>query len=199
METNDERLRSDLDRLDRWQSAVFAASCVETLFPAYSRFVEIEEVGDADFARSTLDSVWESLETGCADTGDGVTFPSRDEVLRLLPEEEDWNDWAPQAENAIGALSIVLDIIQGRASASAAADAAYQAYEAADELANRRELGEEPLNDEDNRSVDSSIVEDETERQEYTVRALLQRQSGDARLVRTLRENARQRALGGTE
>ncbi|XVV16182.1 DUF416 family protein [Actinoplanes sp. CA-131856] len=175
---DDEQFHAGLGRLDRWQAGVFAASCAEVLYPSYARFVDIERVGDSRFVRSTLDAAWERLEGG-----EGAALPSGDEVLRLLPLEEDWNDWAAQAENAIGALSIVVGILDGHGKPGAAADAAYQAYEAADELANRWE---------DDTAVPEA-VDDEVARQKEAVRTSLPRWLGHWLTKRVKRRSAAQR------
>lgn len=124
-----------LSALAHWQRIAFAASCVEVLVPSYRRFSQLEQVGDADFVQNTIDSVWTQLETE-EDYFDSSGVPASDQVLGLMPEEDDWNDWYPQAENAITALAYLV-MLAREDNAQYAVHAAEHSYEAVDELVSR--------------------------------------------------------------
>lgn len=109
LDFDDVNLSDELSQLDHWQRVAFVASCVEVLIPSYVRFAELEEIGDPGMVASVIDRVWVSLGDPQGDLG-RLELPSSEALLELSPEEEDWNEWAPQAENAIAALSFLVDL-----------------------------------------------------------------------------------------
>jgi len=123
-----ERLRVDLAGLTRWQRIAFAAGCAEVLVPAYARFSTAEGTGDPVLVRATTDAVWAGLEAAAT--------PSPEAIRVLSPVEDDWNEWAPQAEDAIAALVYLLELIRND-DIDLAAYPAERAYSAIDELAAR--------------------------------------------------------------
>src|SRR5262245_53604306 len=188
------RLRSDLEGLDRWQVVAFAGTCAEVLIPGYRRFAELEEVGDVDLLNAVLDAAWAALPE---DASAELPVPSPDTILGLLPQEEDWNEWAPQAENAVAAVHFVAKL-QDSGDVDLAVREAQQAYEAVEELV-ARQAPDGGLLDAAARTrlLESDPVQAELERQEQVVRTL--RESPDDRraLLAELRRSARQQAVGG--
>ncbi|MFI9530920.1 DUF416 family protein [Micromonospora rosaria] len=130
---DEDRLNEELRDLGHWQRVAFVASCVEVLVPGYARFCEEEGVGDPDLIGNIVNQVWDGLRRPVLE---GIEVPSPSSVLDSLPEEEDWNEWFPQAENAVAATSFLVELVRNN-DASLAVRAANQCYEAVDELAAR--------------------------------------------------------------
>lgn len=131
-----ERLRAELSALTRRQRVAFAATCVEVLIPWYGRFAALEGVGDPEFVRAATDAVWSQLEQ----PGSGIDparLPSVATIKELLPQEEDWNEWAPQAEDTVAALVFLLELAHTD-DVRFAVYAARRTYSAVDELAARQ-------------------------------------------------------------
>jgi len=189
-----ERLNEELAGLSHWQRVAFATSCVEVLVPSYRRFSELEEVGDADLVESAVNAVWDELERTTSSLDPSRLLPS-ERALELMPEEEDWNEWAPQAENSITALVYLLRLAR-QDETKYAVYAAQHAYEAVDEfVARERDL----------RVVDTAgraellqapLIQDELHRQNEVLRILRDSTDGRSHLPE-LRGNAQARAVGG--
>jgi len=189
-----QRLGDQLSVLTHWQRVAFAATCVEVLVPSYRRFSELEEVGDAAFVESAIAAVWAELER--SDEIDSTGIPSSAAVLEFMPQEEDWNDWSPQAENAITALAYLTMLIR-EDDVQYAVYPAEHAYEAVDELVNR---------DPEPRMLDavaraavsgSAAIQAELERQEEVLRILSDSADGGRSRLGELRDHARRGAIGG--
>ncbi|MFI7603713.1 DUF416 family protein [Micromonospora sp. NPDC049366] len=118
----------------------FAASCVEVLVPSYVRYSELEQVGDPALVRAVTDAVWSALVSDQPEEGLSA-LPSAGAVRELLPSEEGWNEWAPQAEDAIASLGYLLELVRND-DVTVAAYPAERAYAAVDELtAREQDLG----------------------------------------------------------
>jgi uncharacterized protein YjaG (DUF416 family) len=188
------RLRAELTGLTRWQVAVFAATCVEVLIPSYVRFAEIEEVGDIELVRTTTDAVWAGLEADRLALEE-LSLPSPDEIMGLLPEEDDWNDWAPQAENAVGALYYLLRLLDS-GELDLAVHVARQPYEAVDDLT-ARQLPDGGMLDAAGRTrlLESDPVQAELQRQEDVLSTLREAPDGGRSALAELHRSAASSAL----
>lgn len=195
LDFDDVNLSDELSQLDHWQRVAFVASCVEVLIPSYVRFAELEEIGDPGMVASVIDRVWVSLGDPQGDLG-RLELPSSEALLELSPEEEDWNEWAPQAENAIAALSFLVDLTRND-DPGLAVRAAQQCYEAADEFA-AREI-DAGLLDAAARAelIGSVVVQNELRRQKEVVETLRQASDRGPSVLTTVREAARLNAIGG--
>lgn len=187
-------VREGLSALTPWHRVGFAAGCVEVLLPAYSRFSELEEVGDPVLVRTVMDAVWTKLESADRSVSGG-DLPSPDSIQELLPAEEDWNEWAPQAEDAIAALVYLLRLVRDD-DVNLAVYAAERAYAAADEFeARKQEL--EVLDAHDRQMLlESSSVQVELRRQVESLEILRHPLAGLAEIAR-LRAEAMRRPVGG--
>nr|WP_165449456.1 DUF416 family protein [Krasilnikovia cinnamomea] len=189
-----EQLRASLGALTSWQRVAFAVSCVEVLVPSYARFSEIEEVGDPELVRTVVDAVWSSLGTS-----DGFSMPpdlpSPDAVKELLPTEDDWNEWAPQAEDAIAALVYLLELIRSD-DVEMAAYTSERAYAAVDEFT-AREQELEVLDASDRESLlESASIQTELQRQATTL-DILRNRGADSSAIAELRVLAQRAPIGG--
>jgi uncharacterized protein YjaG (DUF416 family) len=187
------RLLANLADLSRWQVMVFVATCVEVLTPSYVRFAELEGVGDPGLVNDTVDTVWVGLGGAGPIERD---LPSSDQILSLLPAEDDWNEWAPQAENAIAALTFLVRLV-GNGEVGLAVRAAQQSYEAADEFASRQM--DSGLLDAVGRMglLESPTVQTELRRQEDLLRMLREAPDGGLSVMSEARQAARSQAIGG--
>jgi uncharacterized protein YjaG (DUF416 family) len=187
-------VRESLSVLAPWQRVGFAAGCVEVLLPAYLRFSELEEVGDPVLVRAAMDAVWSGLESADRSVPDG-DLPSPDSIRALLPAEDDWNEWAPQAEDAVAALVYLLQLVRDD-DVELAVYAAERAYAAADEFeARSQELA--VLDAQDRQMLsESPSVQTELRRQVESLAALRNPQVGPAEIAR-LRADALRKPVGG--
>ncbi|GIJ44108.1 hypothetical protein Val02_09940 [Virgisporangium aliadipatigenens] len=183
-------LLAELDASTPWRRVVFVASCVEVLIPGYARFSELEGVGDTALLRDTLDAVWAEAGRPGSESVAASVLPPDDAIEALLPAEEDWNDWAPQAEDAVAALMYLTRLIRG-GDIAAAAYAAARSYSAFDEFVARRlEL----------RAVDHAArvillsapeIQAELRRQRDVLRRLAESADGDPETLAAVRDDAR--------
>ncbi len=189
-----ESLRESLAALSAWQRIAFAASCVEVLVPSYAKLAELEEVGDPDLVRSTLDGVWSGLKSPDRIV-DPAGLPSPDSVKELLPAEEDWNEWAPQAEDAVAALVYLVELLR-HDDVDLAAYTAERAYSAADEFEAREQ--EPGAVDADGREalLGSSSIQAELRRQTDALRRI-QDGTTESSIITELRAAANRVPIGG--
>ncbi|MFI7435809.1 DUF416 family protein [Micromonospora haikouensis] len=188
------RLREDLANLAPWQRVAFAVSCVEVLIPAYLRFSGLEEVGDPVLVRSSVDAVWSGLQRG--DMSSAISeLPSSDSIKELLPAEEDWNEWAPQAEDAIASLVYLLDLLRDD-NVDLAVYVAERAYAAVDEFeAREQDLG--VIGSDDSEALlQASSIQAELHRQ-IDVLSALQDPVADSSIIADLRAAAMRVPVGG--
>jgi uncharacterized protein YjaG (DUF416 family) len=186
-----QRLRDDLAALTPWQRAVFAVGCVEVLLPAYVKFNAMEEAGDPDLVREIVDAVWSALES--SEVG-SAELPAPEVVQVLLPDDEDWNEWAPQAEDAIAALVYLLELLR-QDDVDLAAYPAERAYAAVDEFA-AREQGLEVLHPADRAAlVAAPSIQAELQRQADAL-AILRDASAGRSVVAQIRAAARRLPIG---
>ncbi|MBQ0981179.1 DUF416 family protein [Micromonospora sp. M61] len=189
-----QRLRTVLAALEPWQRVAFAVSCVEVLVPSYVKFSEPDQIGDADLVRASVDAVW-SASAGHQPAVHCPELPSPDAVKELLPSEDDWNDWAPQAEDAVASLIYLLELV-GSDDVTYAVYAAERAYAAADELS-AREQGLGVLDADDREALlGSPSVQVELRRQAEAL-TILGDSAGDRSAVAELRAAARRIPVGG--
>ncbi|MDG4784175.1 DUF416 family protein [Micromonospora sp. WMMD961] len=189
-----QRLREVLTTLTLSGRIAFAASCVEVLVASYVRYSELEQVGDANLVRASVDAVWSALE-GREPEVIHSDLPSPESVKELLPSADEWNEWAPQAEDAIASLVYLLELL-GADDASYAAYTAERAYAAVDEFA-AREQGLEVLDADDREALrESPLVQAELRRQAEALR-LLQESTVERSAVTELRTAARRLSVGG--
>ncbi|GAA2859639.1 hypothetical protein Acy02nite_23780 [Actinoplanes cyaneus] len=189
-----EQLREDLAGLAQWQRVAFAAGCVEVLVPAYSKFSELEEIGDPALVRSCVDVIWSGLE-GLDLSGTAAGLPSPESIKEMLPGEEDWNEWAPQAEDAIAALVYLLEILRDD-NVDLAVYVAERAYAAADDY-EAREQGLEVLGSEESEALlRASSIQTELLRQADALNALRD-PAADFSVIASLRVAAMQAPVGG--
>lgn len=189
-----QRLREDLAGFAPWQRAAFAVSCVEVLIPAYLKFSGLEGVGDPVLVRTSVDEVWAGLQGG--DIGSATSrLPSPDSMKELLPAEEDWNEWAPQAEDAISSLVYLLELLRDD-NIELAVYVAERAYSAADEFeAREQDLG--VLGSDDGEALlQASSIQVELQRQMDVLDALRD-YAGNPSLIADLRAAAIQVPVGG--
>ncbi|MEV0726978.1 DUF416 family protein [Micromonospora purpureochromogenes] len=189
-----QRLREELANLDPWQRTAFAVSCVEVLVPAYLKFSRLEEVGDPVLVRNSVDAVWLGLQG--RDMSSAVSeLPSPDSIKELLPAEEDWNEWAPQAEDAIASLVYLLELLRDD-NVDLAVYIAERAYAAADEF-EAREQDLEVLGSNDSEALlQASSIQAELQRQVDALNAL-QVPEADSSVIAVLRAAAMQVPVGG--
>ncbi|MEU8407061.1 DUF416 family protein [Micromonospora sp. NPDC048842] len=189
-----QRLRTVLATLEPWQRVAFAVSCVEVLVPSYVRFSEPDQVGDAHLVRASVDAVWSAL-AGHQPAVHYPELPSPDAVKELLPAEDDWNDWAPQAEDAVASLVYLLELVDS----DDVTDAVYtaeRAYAAVDEFS-AREQDLEVLDADDREALlGSPSVQDELRRQTEAL-TILGDSAADRSAVAELRAAARRNPVGG--
>ncbi|MDG4838427.1 DUF416 family protein [Micromonospora sp. WMMD967] len=188
-----QRLRGNLVSLAPWQRVAFAAGCVEVLIPAYLKFSELEEVGDPVLVRTSVDAVWSGLQGGDV-SGVASELPTPDSMKELLPAEEDWNEGAPQAEDAIASLVYLLEILRDD-NVDLAVYAAERAYSAADEFEAREQDLEVLGRDDGEALLQASSIQAELRRQADALDAL-QDPVADLSIVSGLRAAAMQVPVG---
>jgi uncharacterized protein YjaG (DUF416 family) len=188
------RLRQLLVRLSKWKQVAFAASCVEILVPSYARFAELEGVGDPALVRAAAEAVWSELGRSLFE-GDPPDLPPSSSIRRLVPNEDDWNEWAPQAEDAIAALFYLLEFVQNN-NIEFLIYVAQRAYSAIDELTARQlDLG--VLDAAQRRALlQSPPIQTELLRQQDAIRLLQDSSDGDESLLSNLRETSKSLAVG---
>lgn len=189
-----QRLREDLANLAPWQRAAFAVSCVEVLIPAYLKFSELEEAGDPVLVRTSVDAVWSGLQGGDM-SGAASELPTPDSIKELLPAEEDWNEWAPQAEDAIASLVYLLELLR-EDNVDLAVYVAERAYAAADEFEAREQDLEVLRSDDSEALLQASSIQAELQRQVDALDAL-QDPATDSSIISGLRAAAVQVPVGG--
>ncbi|BCL12598.1 DUF416 family protein [Micromonospora sagamiensis] len=188
------RLREDLANLAPWQRAAFVVSCVEVLIPAYLKFSGLEEVGDPVLVRTSVDAVWSGLQGD--DMSSAVSeLPSPASIEELLPAEEDWNEWAPQAEDAIVSLVYLLELLRDD-NVDLAVYVAERAYAAADEFEAREQDLEVLGSDDGEVLLQASSIQAELQRQVDALDAL-QDPAADSSIIAGLRAAAMQVPVGG--
>jgi len=187
-----ERLREDLASLTAWQRVAFAVACVEVLVPSYFRFAALEGVGDPEFVRDTTDSVWSELERPSFDSS---RLPSSATVEEMLPEEDDWNEWAPQAEDAIAALFYLIELVHSD-DVKFAFHAAERSYSAVDEFAARE--ADLRVLDAAGRAalLESPLIQAELARQRAALRILRAASGEPGSVLAELRTSAERHAIG---
>lgn len=165
------------------------------LLPAYNRFCVLEDTGEPDLVRRAMDSVWLRLESNEL-ARLGVELPTRENLLDLMPQEDDWNEWAPQAEDAIGSLVLLRDLFES-GDVALAVRIAERPYGGADELAAREmdiAFVDAPGR---RRLLESPIVQRELQRQDGAIALLRGSPDRDASVLHLLRRTATESALGG--
>ncbi|WP_328369613.1 DUF416 family protein [Micromonospora zamorensis] len=189
-----QRLRVVVAALEPWQRVAFAASCVEVLVPSYVKFSELKQVGDADLVRTSVDAVWSALEVHEPDVL-YPELPSPESVKELLPSEDDWNEWAPQAEDAVASLVYLLELL-GSDDVTYAIYTAERAYAAVDEFS-AREQGLGVLDADDRAALlGSPSTQVELRRQTEALR-ILRDSAGGRSAVAELRAAAQRTPVGG--
>jgi uncharacterized protein YjaG (DUF416 family) len=192
-----ERLRQDLASMTRWKRVAFAISCVEILIPSYARFAELENAGNPEFVRATTDAVWAELGRASFEI-DASDLPSTASVRELLPGEDEWNEWAPQAEDAIASLVYLLELVHSN-DISYVVYAAQRAYAAVDEFA-ARQFGLGVLDAEQRAELlQSASIQTELVRQEDALRVLRESSDGDESVLSNLRATSCLLAVGGEQ
>ncbi|WP_433313800.1 DUF416 family protein [Micromonospora sp. CA-269861] len=189
-----QRLREVLAALAPWQRLAFATSCVEVLVPSYVTFSELEQVGDANLVRASVDAVWSALE-GHEPEATYPELPSPESVKELLPSEDDWNEWAPQAEDAVASLVYLLELLASD-DVIYAVHAAERAYSAVDDfVAREQDLG---VLDADDREalLKTPLIQAELRRQADALR-ILQDSAAERSAVSELRAAAQRLPVGG--
>ena len=88
MDFNEADLENRLKNLTHEGRIAFGASCCERMLPNYKKFVGIEQWGDYDFFRKTLDKIWKQTYEPKApqDRLDKL----KQQVFDLLPDEEEF-------------------------------------------------------------------------------------------------------------
>jgi uncharacterized protein YjaG (DUF416 family) len=190
-------LRAALTELHEWHRAAFAIACVEALIPAYERYCAMEQAGDPALVRQATDAVWQHLEPERFGQPD-ISLPAREALMAIMPEDEDWNEWAPQAEDTIAALVMVLDLLHDN-EPELAARIATRPYASADELSARTmEVG--VVGEAERRQLlESPAVQAELERQERALTALRQVARPESSVLRELRQGAHRFHIGGPD
>ncbi|RAO38117.1 hypothetical protein PSN13_01088 [Micromonospora saelicesensis] len=162
--------------------------------PSYTKFSEPDQVGDADLVRASVDAVWSAL-AGNQPAVHHPELPSPDAVKELLPSEDHWNDWAPQAEDAVASLVYLIELL-GSDDVTYAVYTAERAYAAVDELS-AREQDLEVLHADDREALlGSPSVQVELRRQAEAL-TILGDPAGDRTAVAELRAAARRTPVGG--
>lgn len=123
-------LEQSLDSLSGQQRALFALSCAERLYPAYSRHPK-HNAGELDAARQALDQMWNKLKS--TNEVDRIEYAQLAENY-LRGEDAEWHPLNPIADNAIASVIYAAQCVDTGDSESAKW-AAVQAYEAADYVA----------------------------------------------------------------
>jgi len=98
--------------LNFYQQAAIAAVLLERMLPNYQLFCEVTETGDAEFARHTLDLVWEWLQVKRAK----INFERLQETLELnTPEVSQFDMFGVYpAVDTMTALDLMLNGIRGQ-------------------------------------------------------------------------------------
>jgi uncharacterized protein YjaG (DUF416 family) len=188
-------LRSQLGGLSKWKQVAFAASCIEVLVPSYARFAELEGVGDPGLVRTAVNAVWSGLRSSSS-YSEPTDLPPSGAVRDLVPAEDDWNDWAPQAEDAVASLFYLLEFMQND-DVQFLVYVAQRAYSAVDELTARQmDLG---VLDATQRSalLDAPPIQAELVRQQDAIRSLRDSLEGDESVLSRLRATSESLAAGG--
>ncbi|KIR61302.1 hypothetical protein TK50_26730 [Micromonospora haikouensis] len=189
-----QRLREGLANLAPWHRVAFAVSCVEVLIPAYLKFSELEEAGDRVLVRMWVDAVWSGLQGGNMSSAISE-LPSPDSIKELLPVQEEWNEWAPQAEDAIASLVYLLELLRDD-NVDLAVYVAERAYAAADEFEAREQDLEVIGSDDSEVLLQASSIQAELQRQ-VDVLSALQDPVADSSIIAGLRAAAMRVPVGG--
>jgi uncharacterized protein YjaG (DUF416 family) len=188
-------VQTGLADLSEWQRVAFAVSCIEILVPSYARFAAMEGVGDPELVRTAVDAVWSWLRA--SPSGDGpADLPPSSSVRSLVPAEDDWNEWAPQAEDAVASLYYLLEFLQTD-DVQFLNYVAERAFSAVDELTARQmDLG---VIDEPGRRAlaEASAVQAELARQQEAMRVIRNSADGDESVLGWLKTTSESLAVGG--
>jgi uncharacterized protein YjaG (DUF416 family) len=188
-------LREQLASMSKWKQVAFGASCVETLVPSYARFAELEGVGEPGLVRAATDAVWSELSRTLLD-GEPTDLPPSSSIRSLVPTDDDWNEWSPQAEDAVASLFYLLEYIRND-DIKFLVYVAQRAYSAIDELTARQlDLG--VLDAAQRRALlESSSIQAELVRQQDAIGILCDSSDGDESALSRLRATSESLAVGG--
>lgn len=149
------------------QRALFALSCAERLYPAYTLQRELHE-GELAAARAALDEMWNALTM---DHGADTIRYSEVAEEYLRGEDAEWNPLNPISDNAIAAVIYAVQCLNS-GDFEAAKWAAVQAYEAADYVAHTLGDVEFGTKESETAIVQSPVVQTELLLQEEVIKTI---------------------------
>lgn len=156
------------------QRALFALSCAERLYPAYTLQRELYE-GELAAARAALDEMWNALtmDHGSDTIRYSEVADRYSEVAEeyLRGEDAEWNPLNPISDNAIAAVIYAVQCLNS-GDFEAAKWAAVQAYEAADYVAHTLGDVEFGTKESETAIVQSPVVQTELLLQEEVIKTI---------------------------